>query len=548
VVRTHEHGTYAGLRARVERLSQDHRSASIAVTAVLFAAGMLAAILGSRAVAHSDATKARLSFNLASAEIASTLKLAIQQEEGLVIGASAYVAGNPRTTPREFDRWAASVRALQRYPELQDLGLLVLVPAHGLAGFRSRMLADPILPTNRQPLQSRGAFQVLPAGSRPYYCLAAAGVVRSQVAILPPGLDYCTVEPALLSARDTGQSSYVPFVEGTTTTLAVQTPVYSGGVVPSTAAARRRTFLGWLGESLVPDVVLSEALQGHPHVAVRFGYHAGFSNATFTSGTVPATGRRASIDLHNGWTVQSFAAASAGGVFGDRNALTLLIGGAILSLLASVLVLVLATGRTRALSLVREKTSELSYQALHDNLTGLPNRALVIECAERMLAQARIGAAFYVDVDSFKRINDEFGHAAGDELLKIVAGRLSGVVRDQDVVGRLGGDEFVVLLDSSAGQAQPDVVAERLVTALHDPVSFEDGKVVRMSASIGIAMGSRRSVDELLRDADLALYAAKAAGKDRYMLFEASMEGSNEDHAGHIRAGAVPDAPRAPRS
>ena len=336
----------------------------------------------------------------------------------------------------------------------------------------------------------------------------------------------------------------MPFAEGSITTLAVQTPVYAGGVVPATVAARRGTFVGWLGESLVPKVVLRAALEGHPHVAVRFHYHAGRSDAMFSSRVAPAGAQSATIDLHNGWTVQSFAAASASGMLSDRNALTLLLGGTILSLLVAVLVFVLATGRTRALSLVREKTSELSYQAMHDNLTGLPNRALVITRAEEMLAQGCISAAFFVDVDCFKEINDVLGHAAGDELLKVVAKRLGGVVRDHDIVGRLGGDEFVVLLDSSSGEPRPDRVAERLVNALRRPVSLANGKVAAMSASVGIAVGSRRTVDQLLRDADLALYAAKAAGKDRYMLYEAGM-GVNQV-ASVLDAGAMSDTQGTP--
>jgi len=440
------------------------------------------------------------------------------------VSASAYVASNPNATPQQFDRWAASVRALQRYPELQDVGLIVLVPARGFDAFRARMLADPILPAGRQPPESRGTFTVVPSGKRPYYCFAATGVVRGAVATLPPGMDYCAVEPSLVAARDTGRSSYLPFVEGKITTLAVQTPVYRGGLAPATLAARRHSFVGWLGESLVPDVVLNAALEAHPNVAVRFRYHSGRSDAAFSSGAVPAGAQSATVDLHNGWTVQSLAAAGASGIFGHRNALALLLGGTMLSLLVGLLVFVLATGRTRALALVREKTSELSYQATHDALTGLPNRALVIERAEEMLAEECIAAAFFVDVDGFKAINDVLGHAAGDELLKVVAGRLASVVREHDIVGRLGGDEFVVLLDSSIGQPRPDHVAERFVEALRRPVSLRNGRVTAISASVGIAVGSRRTVDELLRDADLALYAAKAAGKDRYMLFEAGME------------------------
>ena len=152
---------------RLARLTEDHRGVSIIATALLCGAGVLAAVVGARAVARSESAKARLSFNLASAEVASTLKLAIQQEEGLIVSASAYVASNPNATPQQFDRWAASVRALQRYPELQDVGLIVLVPARGFDAFRARMLADPILPASRQPPESRGTFTVVPSGKRP---------------------------------------------------------------------------------------------------------------------------------------------------------------------------------------------------------------------------------------------------------------------------------------------------------------------------------------------------------------------------------------------
>lgn len=539
-------GASAGARLRARaRVPGGNRSVAVVATVALVALGLLAAVVSARGVAHSDSGKAHLAFSLASAEIASTLKRAIEQEEGLVIDAGAYVAGNPRTTPAEFARWANAVRALERHPELQAFGLLVLVPASQLNAFKGRMLADPILPENRQPAGLRGGFQVVPAGARPFYCFASAGIVRSLVTPLPPALDYCAVEPSLFAARDTGLSGYTPFMEGTTPTLGIQTPVYRGGVVPKTVAARRAAFLGWLGESLVPKVILDTALQGHPHVAVSFRYHAGSSDVVFSSGVVPARAQRATIDLHNGWTVQSFATLPGSGVFGDRNALTMLVGGTVLSLLVGLLVFVLATGRTRALSLVREKTRELSYQALHDSLTGLPNRALVIERAEQMLARPAIGAALFVDVDGFKETNDRLGHAAGDQLLKIVGARLSSVVREQDIVGRLGGDEFVVLLESAEGEAQPARVAERVIENLRRPATLDDGKVVSVSASVGIAMGPRRSVDELLRDADLALYAAKAAGKDRYVLYEPAMQPeASEQPDLEIHAHKLPNAGR----
>jgi diguanylate cyclase (GGDEF)-like protein len=190
---------------------------------------------------------------------------------------------------------------------------------------------------------------------------------------------------------------------------------------------------------------------------------------------------------------------------------------------------VLATGRRRALTLVHEKTRELSHQALHDPLTGLPNRALVLDRAEQMLARTArqpgtVAGALYIDIDGFKHVNDNLGHAAGDRLLRIAGERLQEAVREQDTVGRLGGDEFVVLVEATPDQLTPDVLADRLTETLREPVELgDDGKLFSVTASIGVASGRYATPDDLLRDADLALYAAKAAGKDRYALFDASL-------------------------
>jgi diguanylate cyclase (GGDEF)-like protein len=178
---------------------------------------------------------------------------------------------------------------------------------------------------------------------------------------------------------------------------------------------------------------------------------------------------------------------------------------------------------------------ELSHQALHDALTGLPNRALVIDRADQMLARARRQrtpiAALFIDIDGFKYINDTFGHAAGDALLRTVGARLSSVARDADTVGRLGGDEFVVLLDSLTLDAGPELVAARLLEVLRQPIELDQAgnRALSISASIGIALGYETTADELLHAADLALYEAKNTGKDRYAVFESSMRTVAQD-------------------
>jgi diguanylate cyclase (GGDEF)-like protein len=173
---------------------------------------------------------------------------------------------------------------------------------------------------------------------------------------------------------------------------------------------------------------------------------------------------------------------------------------------------------------------QIRFQAVHDTLTGLPNRALILDRTEQMLARARRSyvpvAALFIDLDGFKEVNDTLGHAVGDQLLQAVTARLTGVMRESDSVGRLGGDEFVVLVDGSTMDAGPELVAERLLSVLRQPFELEDTLLcgpLSLTASIGIAAGARSSASELLRDADIALYGAKAAGKDCYMVFRAEM-------------------------
>ncbi len=177
----------------------------------------------------------------------------------------------------------------------------------------------------------------------------------------------------------------------------------------------------------------------------------------------------------------------------------------------------------------------LSYQSLHDALTGLPNRVLVIDRAEQMLARARrrrtLLAALYVDVDGFKQVNDSYGHAAGDEVLRTVASRLTQAVREADTVGRLGGDEFVVLIDGYTLAAEPELIAERIIEVISQPMEIAgaEARALSLTVSVGIATGDRRASDELLRDADLALYAAKGAGKNRWLKFESQMQVAVQD-------------------
>ncbi len=176
------------------------------------------------------------------------------------------------------------------------------------------------------------------------------------------------------------------------------------------------------------------------------------------------------------------------------------------------------------------REEELGFLATHDSLTGLPNRTLILDRVEQMLARSSRSqtpvAALFVDLDNFKSINDTLGHAVGDELLKAVTARLDGVTRDADALGRLGGDEFVVISEELSMSVGPELIAERLLDALKHPFNLGADKATRVTvtASIGIAAGERISAEDLLRDADIAMYRAKWDGKNRYVIFETGMQ------------------------
>ena len=181
----------------------------------------------------------------------------------------------------------------------------------------------------------------------------------------------------------------------------------------------------------------------------------------------------------------------------------------------------------------KDLEEQLRHQALHDPLTGLPNRVLFVDrLSHALLRRGADGgvAVLFVDLDDFKAINDTLGHAAGDELLRLVAERLTGVLRAEDTACRLGGDEFAFLLEETS-RARVLRIAERILEALAQPFEI-GGHAASLSASIGIAIGdgardaasSSESADELLRDADTAMYAAKSVGKGRIQLFQRGME------------------------
>jgi diguanylate cyclase (GGDEF)-like protein/PAS domain S-box-containing protein len=180
-------------------------------------------------------------------------------------------------------------------------------------------------------------------------------------------------------------------------------------------------------------------------------------------------------------------------------------------------------GNYRDVSERKVLEAQLAFQASHDALTGLANRALFRDRLEHALARGRRHgepvAILFLDLDDFKTVNDSLGHSAGDEMLVAVAERLRSCLRQSDIAARFGGDEFAILLEDTAG-AEAEIAAKRILDVLAPPFVVQE-QSLGASTSIGIALteGGSLGPEELLRNADVAMYAAKAAGKNRYQVF-----------------------------
>jgi diguanylate cyclase (GGDEF)-like protein len=190
---------------------------------------------------------------------------------------------------------------------------------------------------------------------------------------------------------------------------------------------------------------------------------------------------------------------------------------------------------------LEQANAALAHDALHDPLTGLPNRALLMDRLEHILERSRRDpaaacAVLFVDLDNFKLINDSLSHAVGDQLLIAIAERFEEVLRPADTVARIGGDEFVLVLDGPVHEPQATAVAERLLEVLAQPLDIA-GHALVVNASIGIAFSTPGvSASDLLRNADIAMYGAKHRGKAGHALFDERMHRRVAERLSHENA------------
>jgi diguanylate cyclase (GGDEF)-like protein len=510
----------------------------VLVIGLLFSA--ISAVMWGRAVQAND----RKDFHAEAEDVTSTAGILLQRDSNFVATLRAVLTMNPAMTPSQFEQWYSRLQGPQRQVGGIGSAVVNVVNAKDLVRFQARRDADPAF---IRLLGSSIAF--IPPTGQPQSCLLGASGALAPLSSIGARLvqqDWCNPRSfvgsseatALWAAAASDQVLLQPINETWLHTTLFESPFYRRGVALRTPAQRTANTLGWVVNSFDVDTLLHQALGRNHGLSVRLQYSNPDGRSVYVAGIGRATGsltRRTVMNFDGRWTVTVTGAATVSGLSPVLQGVIISGAGVIVTLLLALLILTLSRSRESALAMVAEKTTQLRHQAMHDALTGLPNRVLAIDRAEQMLARARRAeqpiAVLYIDVDGFKHINDTFGHAVGDTFLRAVAARLETVVRAGDTAARLAGDEFVVLLEASTLDVGPELVAQRLLDVLREPYDLTDeiGRELSVTASIGVAYGRHETAEELLADADVALYAAKEAGRNQYVAYESGMQTAAQD-------------------
>ena len=477
----------------------------------------------------------RTQFDFAVRETVSRIDQRMAAHEQLLRGVQGLFAATGSLDRNALRAYVDTLKLDANFSGIQDIGVVQHVPASSKDSHVAAM--------HRYGVND---YTIYPQGQRAFHAPIIQREPEIARALAPLGFDTWT-DPvrrlAMERARDSGMTALsgkvrlaVDPASRATPGAILYLPVFQPGQPRGSVAQRRAHLTGWVYASFhIGDFVASLYGQQAPglSLAIFDGVELSDASQLYRSDDYSAqpqgqaggalTSTEYLVVAGHTWTLSMRALKEFETSLGRDTSTLIAITGSSLSLLLALLAWLLGTGRDRAVRLAAGMTQELRHMAQHDSLTGLPNRALFSDRLNQELSRAnRHGDRFalmFLDLDNFKPINDNFGHAVGDLMLQQVAQRLRDAIRNSDTVGRIGGDEFIVLMPELTDLNTAHGVAEKIREAVRQPYVI-DGRQLTISCSLGIALYPDDGTDEitLTKSADQAMYRSKGQGRDTVAL------------------------------
>ena len=485
-----------------------------------------------------QATKTQ--FDFALRETVSRIEQRVQGYEQMLRGVQSLYATTPWLNRAALRDYVEGLQLDANFVGIQAIGVVDWVPEEAAAKHLNALRASGF-----------PGYQIAPAGARAAYAPIVQRepyIGRNRAAI---GTDVW-IDPTRRNALEKSRDSGMPAISGKVELkvdvsseappgFIMYLPIYARESAHGNLQSRRAHLKGWVYASFhMSDFMASLYGTQQPglSLAIYDGTELTPGTLMYRSATTTAGGggngslhaREYMVVGGRNWTLSLNSLDGFDYLYGRSLASEIGVAGVVLSVVLAFLAWLLIHGRARALRIAERMTEELRHMAQHDTLTGLPNRALFSDRLNQELEHARRHkgrfAMLFIDLDNFKPINDQYGHAIGDDVLIKAAQRLKSCVRAADSVGRIGGDEFVVLL-AQLNETEPvQALAEKMHRSLKNPMVV-NGQEFSISSSIGVAVFPQDGADAeaLTKSADEAMYRAKKAGRDCVRLSEA-----NGDH------------------